>query len=184
MSAFLAAVLRRPRFVEGRLSTDFIAEQFGERFEGAPLDERDGLDLAAAAVAHAARRGARARLRSPAGWPTARIPCDWVVRLDEREVGLHAEQDGDAVVVSAGGRTASRAARLAPRPAARPASSSTTARSRCRSIAAPRAIGSALGGSEVQALVRTRKAAEFAARIPRQAAAGHLASSCSRRCRA
>jgi propionyl-CoA carboxylase alpha chain len=47
---FLAAVLRERRFVEGRLSTDFIAEQFGERFEPA-LDDRARQDLALAAVA-------------------------------------------------------------------------------------------------------------------------------------
>ncbi len=35
--SFLAAVLAHPRFQEGRLSTGFIAEEFGERFRGAEL---------------------------------------------------------------------------------------------------------------------------------------------------
>ena len=36
---FLAAVLATPRFADGRLTTNFIAEEFGDRFQGRELDE-------------------------------------------------------------------------------------------------------------------------------------------------
>jgi acetyl/propionyl-CoA carboxylase alpha subunit len=35
---FLAAVLANPRFAEARLTTNFIAEEYGERFQGVRLD--------------------------------------------------------------------------------------------------------------------------------------------------
>ena len=58
---FLAAVMRHPRFVEGRLDTGFIDAEYPDGFAGAPLDGavEDGL-IAAAALVHA-RSEARAR---------------------------------------------------------------------------------------------------------------------------
>jgi propionyl-CoA carboxylase alpha chain len=161
---FLAAVLRRPRFVEGRLSTDFIAEQFSERFEGEPLDERTSLDLAAAAVAMRLTQARRAAAIS-GRMAEARIPDDWVVRLDAREIGLHAEQDGDVVAVTIDGR------QLQVRHDWRPGLPLARVEVDGRSITlqverCPEGYRLSFGGSEVQALVRTRKAAELAARIP------------------
>jgi propionyl-CoA carboxylase alpha chain len=95
----------------------------------------------------------------------ARIPSDWVVRLDEREIGLHAEQDGDAVAVTIDGRQLRVRHDWRPGlPLARVAideRSITLQVDRCSE-----GYRLALGGSEVHVLVRTRKAAEFAARIP------------------
>jgi propionyl-CoA carboxylase alpha chain len=161
---FLAAVLRRPRFVTGRLSTDFIADQFGERFEGDPLDDRACVDLAAAAVAMRVAEAQRAGAIS-GRMAEARIPNDWVVRLDEREVGLHAEQDGDAVAVVIDGRR--RRVRHDWRPGLPLARVSIDDRTITLQVdRCPEGYRLSLGGSEVHVLVRTRKAAEFAARIP------------------
>jgi propionyl-CoA carboxylase alpha chain len=168
---FLSAVLRRPRFVEGRLSTDFIAAEFGERFEGTELDERTCADLAAAAVAMRLAEARRATAIS-GRMGDARIPTDWVVRLDERDVGLHAERDADAVAVVIDGR------RLRVthdwRPGLPLAHVAIDDRGEARTITLQvdrRSEGYwlSLGGSEVAALVRTRKAAELAARIPAKA---------------
>jgi propionyl-CoA carboxylase alpha chain len=161
---FLAAVLRRPRFVEGRLSTDFIADQFGERFAGEPLDDRTGMDLAAAAVAMRLAEAGRARAIS-GRMAKARIPADWVVRLDEREIGLHAEEENDTVVVAIDGM------RLRVRHDWRPGLplARVTIDERSLTVQVDRCSEGyrlSLGGSEAHALVRTRKAAEFAARIP------------------
>ena len=161
---FLAAVLRRPRFVEGRLSTDFIAEQFGERFAGEPLDDRTGVDVAAAAVAMRLAEATRAGAIS-GRMAKARIPRDWVVRLDEREISLHAEQEGDAVAVTLDGR------KLRVRHDWRPGLALARITIDERSITlqvdrCPEGYRLSLGGSEVHVLVRTRKAAELAARIP------------------
>jgi propionyl-CoA carboxylase alpha chain len=167
---FLAAVLRRPRFVEGRLSTDFIAAEFGERFEGEPIDERTCIDLAAAAVAMRLSEARRAAAIS-GRMADAKIPTDWVVRLDERDIGLHAERDGDAVAVAIDGQ------RLRVRHDWRPGLPLAHVTidghgGRALTLQVDRRSEGyqlSVGGSEVRALVRTRKAAELAARIPAKA---------------
>jgi propionyl-CoA carboxylase alpha chain len=164
---FLAAVLRRPRFAQARLSTDFIAGEFGERFVGEPLNDGTGIDLAAAAVAMRLAEAERA-WKISGGMAKARIPTEWVVRLDEREIGLHAEHEGDAVAVAIDGR------RLCVRHDWRPglplAGVSIDERSLTLQVdRCSEGYRLTFGGSEVHALVRTRKAAEFAARIPAKA---------------
>jgi propionyl-CoA carboxylase alpha chain len=69
---FLAAIVRKARFLEGRLSTDFIPAEFPEGFHGAELPQ-DELDLLVtiAAVAHA-----RTVERDRYG---VHIPSDWTV---------------------------------------------------------------------------------------------------------
>ena len=43
---FLSALMQHPRFREGDITTDFIAEEYPEGFEGAPADEQLIADLA------------------------------------------------------------------------------------------------------------------------------------------
>src|SRR3954453_5300654 len=79
---FLAAVLANPRFAEGRLSTGFIAEEYGERFRGGELPEDQRRQLAAVAAAMGARteaRSARISGRMP-GW-TDEPTREWTVEL-------------------------------------------------------------------------------------------------------
>jgi propionyl-CoA carboxylase alpha chain len=52
---FLSAVVAHPRFAAGRLTTNFVAEEFGESFVPAPLGARDKMLFAA--VASVLRRG-------------------------------------------------------------------------------------------------------------------------------
>ena len=49
---FLSALMAHPRWREGRLSTGFIAEEYGERFEGVslPMDHRQELAAIVAAI--------------------------------------------------------------------------------------------------------------------------------------
>src|SRR5216684_2589024 len=50
---FLSALLRHPRFIAGRLTTGFIAEEFPDGFQGAkPNEEERQLLAAVAAVVH------------------------------------------------------------------------------------------------------------------------------------
>jgi propionyl-CoA carboxylase alpha subunit len=160
---FLAAVLREPRFCEGRLSTDFIADQFGERFEPA-LDDRACQDLAVAAVAM--RLAEVRRAASISGrMADVRIPRAWVVRLGAREVAMDAGQDGAQVAVTIEGRRLLVAHDWRPGlPLAR-----VTIDDRAFTLQVDRHAEGyrlSLGGSEVVAVVRPRKAAELAARIP------------------
>jgi propionyl-CoA carboxylase alpha subunit len=57
---FLAAIMGSQRFREGRLTTGFIAEEFPEGFNGAPLSDGDARLFVAAAVAAKLSRTARA----------------------------------------------------------------------------------------------------------------------------
>ena len=57
---FLGAVLASARFAEGRLSTAFIAEEYGDRFDGHELSRERLEELAAVVVAMRVREAARA----------------------------------------------------------------------------------------------------------------------------
>jgi propionyl-CoA carboxylase alpha subunit len=57
---FLAAIMGNARFREGRLTTGFIAEEFPDGFNGAPLSDGDARLFVAAAVAAKLSRTARA----------------------------------------------------------------------------------------------------------------------------
>jgi propionyl-CoA carboxylase alpha chain len=82
--AFLAAVITMPRFVEGRLTTNFIAEEFPEGFAGHKLDlaTRDELMALAAALQH--RRARREVLAGHLPSDTYAGPTGWVVIDEER----------------------------------------------------------------------------------------------------
>ena len=81
--AFLTALLANPRFLEGRLSTDFIAEEYHEGFRPAPLSAKDlRAIIAAGALMHI-------RYLQRAAQTSGQIHCyewhvreDWVVRVD------------------------------------------------------------------------------------------------------
>jgi propionyl-CoA carboxylase alpha chain len=57
---FLGAVLANPRFARAGSPRNFIAEEYGERFQGVSLEESRLRELAAVAVAMRAREEARA----------------------------------------------------------------------------------------------------------------------------
>jgi propionyl-CoA carboxylase alpha chain len=162
---FLASVLARPRFAEGRLTTGFIAEEYGERFQGEPLPEGALRDLAAVAVAMRAREEARAASvsgRMP-GW-TYRPTAAWFVELDGRT--FEATVEGSAV--SVGDAPASRVeldwrsgellvrARVDGRPVV------------LQADPVPEGWRLTHGGACAQAPAAPRRAAEYAARMPRK----------------
>ena len=82
---FLSAIMSSLRFREGRLSTDFIAEEFPEGFRGRPLDGARARIFALAAVAARIRRARRASAIS--GTLDGPVPAngEFVVSLDEKE---------------------------------------------------------------------------------------------------
>lgn len=88
---FLRAVLDHPRFRAGRLTTGFIAEEYGDRFTGAELSPARRRLLAAVAAVMAFRDAARARKIS------GRLPG---LRLEpEQHWRVAAGRDGFDVVV-------------------------------------------------------------------------------------
>jgi propionyl-CoA carboxylase alpha chain len=166
--AFLGALLHHERFRAGDLSTGFIAAEFGDRFEDAPLTRgvRTGLAALAATLSlEAARRAARTSGQLP-GWKP-KVPADWVVRLGADEVPVRVLTEGDHFAVEVEGKSVDIALDWAPgRPLAKASIGGRTVTVQVD----PLLEGYRLthGGVEVEALVRTRQAAEFAARMPKK----------------
>ena len=103
---FLSALMQHPRFRKGELTTGFIAEEYPEGFDGAPVPETLTVKLSAVAGIIACVEGERAgaidgRLNGPV--PTN---CDWVVTMDGAEHRVRVEDetvavDGKPLVVDA-----------------------------------------------------------------------------------
>ncbi len=164
---FLSAVLANPRFAEGRLTTNFIAEEFGERFQGRRLDAATRHDLAAVAVAMRVCQSARAaeitgRMRT---W-RYRPVTDWSVQLDEEILSVEvATPRAEGIVCTIDGRKLHVA--LEWRPGQMLAKATIDGRFVVVQVD-PLLEGYRLshGGTEVTALVRSLRAAELAARMP------------------
>ncbi len=73
---FLSAVMDHPRFVEGRMTTAFIAEEYPDGFQGVTLDAVTLRRVAAAAAAmHRVAEIRRARILGADGQPPAQGGC-------------------------------------------------------------------------------------------------------------
>jgi propionyl-CoA carboxylase alpha chain len=99
---FLSAIIKTPRFAEGRLSTNFIDEEFADGYDAAKMDDHEWRTLAcvAASVHQRLRRramGVGGRLSAS----DADRPRDWIVSQGERSaaVTISGEGDRDDVVV-------------------------------------------------------------------------------------
>jgi len=165
-TAFLIALLNHRRFREGRLSTDFIAAEFGDRFEGVAPTAATRTGLVAVAVALRlvqARREAQISGQLPGWRPSLR--SDWVVRLGDENIAVEARLEPPVFVIDVG--AARHELLLDWRPGCPLARATIEGRTAVVQVD-PCAEGFRLshGGIEVQALVRTREAAEFAARVP------------------
>jgi propionyl-CoA carboxylase alpha chain len=90
---FLAAVLAKRRFTDGKLSTDFIAQEFPHGFADAPPDPK----AAARCIAIAAIAQFIAAERDGAG------AADWVVCRGTERHAVTVRRDGDAFVVTQDG---------------------------------------------------------------------------------
>ena len=86
--AFLTAIMHNTRFREGRITTAFIAEEFPDGFHGLPLDDAAQRRFVAAAVAARLARALRASAISGTLNGAHRVPCDFVVTLDERNFAV------------------------------------------------------------------------------------------------
>ena len=102
---FLSAVMDHPRFVEGRLTTAFIAEEWPDGFSGTELD--GDMQARVAAVAAAMKRVAeirRSRISGRISHHHRDVGSDWVVTLGEPVVDgitlpvtVTADRDGATV---------------------------------------------------------------------------------------
>jgi propionyl-CoA carboxylase alpha chain len=98
--AFLAALLKKERFSEGRLSTNFIAEEFPGGFAGVALSA-DAVDDAIA-IAGALQRITAEREAEISGQLAGHrrdAPVDWVVAIDAASHPIRTYRDDDAVII-------------------------------------------------------------------------------------
>ncbi|MDF2094686.1 acetyl-CoA carboxylase biotin carboxylase subunit [Aquibaculum arenosum] len=93
--AFLSAVMAHPRFREGRLSTDFIAEEFPDGFTGRALSEAERDELSAVAAYLELLRQAR-------GEPLK--ARELVVEMDREQKQLRVEPSEGGILAHSGER--------------------------------------------------------------------------------
>jgi propionyl-CoA carboxylase alpha chain len=92
---FLAAVARHPRFAEGRLSTGFIAEEFGTAFKSpAPSGAALRTLLALAAVARRRMAEREAGISGQLPGQGAPVPEEWIAALGPERHPLRVEAHG------------------------------------------------------------------------------------------
>jgi propionyl-CoA carboxylase alpha chain len=165
---FLNAVVGHPRFRAGRLSTHFIAEEFPDGFHGAALPEDRLRALAAVATVIHSREGLRAAQISGQmpGW-AYRPPEEWVVRLGLAEYATTVRPitDGGHEVVVVEGRALEVRGDWTP---GEVLFRGSVAGQAMTVQVERRREGHRLvhGGAQLDAVVRTRRAAELAARMP------------------
>ena len=99
---FLSAIMQHPRFRSGELTTGFIAEEYPDGFEGAPITEDFQRMLAAICAGNEFTWQSRARQISGQLDGVQRVTSEWMVKIGDtrHEVTLaegHAIVDGERV---------------------------------------------------------------------------------------
>ena len=166
-AGFLNAVLGRARFAEGRLSTAFIEEEFGEGFNPTALtDEARAVLVPVAALVHARLAARAGRISGQIeGQSPVRYTGDWVVDLGASRHVLRIDEGADGIVVDHDGRSVPVAGAWQPHEslfAGTAAGVPVTIQVRRRGTA----LTLRWRGCETTARVRTPRAAELAATMP------------------
>jgi propionyl-CoA carboxylase alpha chain len=105
--SFLGALLAHPRFVEGRLSTNLIAEEYPDGFRPQDAVHDDpALLVMVAAVIHRRYRDRAAQISGQMPGYEPRVECEWVVTMDGRHHAVSVEPAGDGYAVVHDGRLA------------------------------------------------------------------------------
>ncbi|OYW59433.1 MAG: acetyl/propionyl-CoA carboxylase subunit alpha [Rhodobacterales bacterium 12-65-15] len=102
---FCSAVMDHPRFESGNITTAFIAEEYGQGFQGATLDDATLRQLAAAAAAmNRVAEIRRTRISGTMDNHTRRVGDDWVVSLQGQthRVTISADPNGATVTFADG----------------------------------------------------------------------------------
>jgi propionyl-CoA carboxylase alpha chain len=102
---FLSALMQHPRFREGNLATDFIADEYPDGFHGAPADEQLLADLAVIAGMVSVIGEERALEISDQLGERVYVPCERVVRIDgggEHRVRIKPYTGGTLAVLNGG----------------------------------------------------------------------------------
>ncbi len=97
---FLSAVMDHPRFVEGAITTAFIAEEYPDGFQGVTLPMGQLRKVAASAAAmNRVAEIRRARITGTLGNHERHVGDDWVVGLQGEEIAVKIAADRDGATV-------------------------------------------------------------------------------------
>ncbi|MFL6754495.1 MAG: biotin/lipoyl-containing protein, partial [Sphingomicrobium sp.] len=101
---FLSAVMQHPRFRDGNITTNFIAEEYPEGFEGAPADEQLIQDLTAIAGMVAVITDERGLEISDQLGDKPHFPCERVVKIagEQHKVRIKPYKGGTIAVADDG----------------------------------------------------------------------------------
>ena len=106
---FLSAVMDHPRFVDGAITTAFIAEEYPEGFQGVTLPEAALRKVAAAAAAmNRVAEIRRTRISGRLGNHERHVGDDWAVSLQGEEIRVKVAADRDGATVHFADGTAHR----------------------------------------------------------------------------
>ncbi len=167
--SFLTALISHPRFLEGRLTTAFIDEEYPDGFTGAPRDGAVLDTLLAAGVLMHQRRAARAgSIDGQLAHYRPTLGTDWVVGLDDEYYVVTVTSVEDGFDVDFDGRL------VAVRSYWRPGEHLFTGTINGRHVAVQADMSAAgfqlrHGGVEANVTIRRPRAAELAALMPHKA---------------
>ena len=168
---FLSAVMDHPRFIEGAMTTAFIAEEYPGGFQGVTLPEGALRKVAAAAAAmNRVAEIRRTRITGRLGNHERHVGDDWVVGLQGEEIAVRVAADRDGATVHFADGTAHRVT-----------SDWTPGRSLARLLVDGAAVVLKVGkipggfrirtrGADLRVHVRTPRQAELARLMPEKAA--------------
>lgn len=104
-SAFLQDVIRSPRFAEGRITTNFIKEEYPDGWTGGRLSEKEAEQLIAATLAVHQQRLAKQATNDqmlPSYEPS--FDADLVLTVADKEYTVHLAYEGDAMLLDINGK--------------------------------------------------------------------------------
>ena len=170
---FLSAVMDHPRFASGEITTAFIAEEYTDGFQGAPVDEGTLVDLAALAIALRVLHEERAAgISGTMANHQRTVGAVWSARIgaDARQGAVSREDGGFAIDFADGER---RMVRIDSEAAFAPLVRAVVdGRERIVKVTAtPKGYRLRYRGADLQAAVLTPRQAELAALMPVKAAA-------------
>jgi propionyl-CoA carboxylase alpha chain len=169
---FLSAIMKSPRFAEGRLSTNFIDEEFSDGYDAERMDEHEWRTLAC--VATCAHQRVRRRARGISGQMSSTPldpPRDWVVKHGDRQSSVTIAGDGEHEEILVDGTTARMNTDWAP--GMRLCRATIDDESVCVQVERTAAgYRLAMGGVVAELLVLSQRAIELFALMPAKESAG------------
>lgn len=103
--SFLNAIIAHPRFIEGSITTNFIAEEYPDGFHAADVPQEDpALAIAVAGAMNMKLMDRAAQLTGQVPSHERRVPRDWVAIIDREETPFSAKTVAGGYDITLGGK--------------------------------------------------------------------------------